>query len=191
MTNKISDQAGKFLLNFARETISKELKKNQDIDISSPPEQLKSELKENRGIFVTLNKHQQLRGCIGNIEPIKSILDGVSDNAKNAAFHDPRFRPLSTDELDSVQIEVSILSRPEPLEYKDAQDLIKKLRPGIDGLIIRKQSRGATFLPQVWDQLKDPQDFLSHLCTKAGLSPDEWKTGAPDVFTYQVQFFEE
>jgi uncharacterized protein len=191
MENKISDESGKFLLKFVRETILKELAKNQDTDISSPPEQLKAELKENRGVFVTLNKNGQLRGCIGNIEPVKSIFDGVSDNAKNAAFHDPRFSPLAQDELGSVQIEVSILTRPEPLKYNDAKDLIKKLRPGIDGVIIRKQARVATFLPQVWDQLEAPDAFLSHLCAKAGLFPDEWKKGSLEVLTYQVQFFEE
>lgn len=191
MENKISDESGKFLLKFARETILKELAREQDTEISLAPEHVRAELKENRGVFVTLNKNGQLRGCIGNIEPVKSIFDGVSDNAKNAAFHDPRFRPLAQDELDSVQIEVSILTRPELLEYNDAQDLIKKLRPGIDGLIIRKQSRGATFLPQVWEQLEAPEAFLSHLCAKAGLAPDEWKMGSLEVLTYQVQFFEE
>jgi AmmeMemoRadiSam system protein A len=191
MINKISEKAGKFLLKFARETIAKELTKSQDTVISSPSEQLKAELKENRGVFVTLNKNHQLRGCIGNIEPIKSILEGVSDNAKNAAFHDPRFRPLSKDELDSVCIEVSILTKPETLKYDDDADLIKKIRPGIDGLIIKKQYYGATFLPQVWDQLPSPESFLSHLCAKAGLSPDEWKKGSLEVRTYQVQFFEE
>ena len=191
MGNTISDEGGKFLLQFARETILKKLANKQDTTISLPPEQLGNDLNDHRGVFVTLNKNGQLRGCIGNIEPIKTIFDGVADNAKNAAFHDPRFMPLSLDELDSVQIEVSILTRPEPLEYSDGQDLIKKLKPGIDGVIIKKRSRSATFLPQVWDQLKEPDAFLSHLCAKAGLSPDEWRQGSPDVLTYQVQFFEE
>ena len=108
-----------------------------------------------------------------------------------AAFHDPRFSPLSDQELEQVTIEVSVLSEPEPLTFQDGEDLLTKLRANVDGVIIRKGRASATFLPQVWEQLPRPEDFLSHLCAKAGLSSDAWKLSGLDVMTYQVQYFEE
>jgi AmmeMemoRadiSam system protein A len=118
-------------------------------------------------------------------------LDGVKRNAVNAAFHDPRFSSLSRAELDRTEIEVSILTEPLPLAYRDSRDLIQKLRVHVDGVIIRKGHASATFLPQVWDQLPRPEDFLSHLCMKAGLTSDAWKSSELEVLTYQVQYFEE
>ena len=112
-------------------------------------------------------------------------------NAINAAFHDPRFPPLSERELEKVDIEVSILTEPQPLEYADGEDLLTKLRVNVDGVIIRKGHASATFLPQVWEQLPDPEDFLEHLCMKAGLSSNAWRNTKLDVLTYQVQYFEE
>ncbi|MCK5837972.1 MAG: AmmeMemoRadiSam system protein A, partial [Desulfobacula sp.] len=138
-----------------------------------------------------LHKKGTLRGCIGNIEPAKPIFEGVKDNAKHAAFNDSRFSPLSYEELKETTIEISILTQPQKLDYTDADDLMAKLRPGIDGVMIKKQYQGATFLPQVWQQLKDPGAFLMQLCMKAGLSSDEWKSGNLSVSIYQVQSFEE
>jgi AmmeMemoRadiSam system protein A len=132
-----------------------------------------------------------LRGCIGSLTAVESISADVQHNAQNAAFHDPRFGPLTSSELDQVDIEVSILTRPARLAYTDGQDLLTKLRPGIDGVIIRKGSASATFLPQVWQQLPDKTDFLAHLCQKAGLSSNAWRSGKLEVKTYQVQYFEE
>jgi len=143
------------------------------------------------GTFVTLKIKGQLRGCIGNLTATETVLDGVKRNAVNAALHDPRFSPLSQDELDRTQIEVSVLSEPRPLAYRDGQDLINKLRVHVDGVIIRKGHAGATFLPQVWEQLPKPEDFLTHLCKKAGLPSDAWKNSDLDVLIYQVQYFEE
>ena len=143
------------------------------------------------GTFVTLKIDGQLRGCIGNLTSNESLVSGVRRNAINAAFHDPRFQPLSASELDRVAIEISVLSNPRPLAYRDAADLLKKLRPDIDGVIIRKDLASATFLPQVWEQLPDPQDFLKHLCMKAGLAADAWQHAQLEVSTYQVQYFEE
>jgi len=110
---------------------------------------------------------------------------------KAAAFNDSRFSPLSFEELKDTTIEVSILTQPKKINYTDADDLIAKLTPGIDGVIINKNYHSATFLPQVWEQLKDPETFLTHLCTKAGLSADAWKSSNLDVSTYQVQLFED
>lgn len=143
------------------------------------------------GTFVTLKIDGQLRGCIGNLASNESLVSGVRRNAINAAFHDPRFAPLSAAELDLVEIEISILTEPKPMEYHDSADLLKKLRPNVDGVTISAGHTSATFLPQVWEQLPKPQEFLSHLCMKAGLSADAWKNRKLEVSTYQVQYFEE
>lgn len=186
----LSAQDGDILLNLARHTILEELG-----CASKPAKQLNKAAKllqkECRGTFVTLHKHGQLRGCIGNIEPVKSIFQSVKDNAAHAAFNDSRFSPLSEDEVEEIEIEVSILTKPEKLDYKNANDLVSKLRPGIDGVIVSKDRHKSTFLPQVWDNLKKPEDFLEQLCLKAGLPMDSWASDSLDIFTYQVQFFEE
>jgi AmmeMemoRadiSam system protein A len=143
------------------------------------------------GTFVTLTIDGKLRGCIGNLTSNESLVSGVRRNAINAAFHDPRFPSLSLSELDLVSIEISILSEPRPLYYRDAADLLKKICPHVDGLIIRKGIASATFLPQVWEQLPQPQDFLTQLCLKANLAADAWQHSKLEVSTYQVQHFEE
>lgn len=143
------------------------------------------------GVFVTLKLDGQLRGCIGTLEGREPLASGVATQAVNAAFHDPRFSALKRKELDRVFIEVSVLTRPQPLTYKDSEDLLAKLKPGIDGVTISMDYTGATFLPQVWEQLPDPKEFLSHLCMKAGLQSMAWREGKLKVETYQVQYFEE
>ena len=148
-------------------------------------------LKENCGAFVTLTIDGNLRGCIGNLTSNESLVSGIRRNTINAAFHDPRFSSLSLSELDLVSIEISILSEPRPLHYRDAADLLKKIHPHIDGVILRKGIASATFLPQVWEQLPQPQDFLKQLCLKAGLAADAWQHSKLEVSTYQVQHFEE
>ncbi|MCK5163178.1 MAG: AmmeMemoRadiSam system protein A [Desulfobacula sp.] len=191
MTEKISPEDGISLLKLARESILHEFKKKDNQPGSLRAKVSTLVLKENRGTFVSLHKKGDLRGCIGNIDPVKTIFEGIKDNAKHAAFNDTRFNPLSYEELKDTIIEVSILTRPQIVDYTDAKDLITKLRPDIDGVMIKKDYHSATFLPQVWKQLKDPKAFLNHLCMKAGLSSNEWKTGNLSIFTYQVQLFEE
>jgi MEMO1 family protein len=185
----LNKRQGQTLVKLARQTIAQKLgKRSAKIDsdaMSDPAFQMK------RGTFVTLTINKQLRGCIGNLEGRDSLVAGIERNAVNAAFHDPRFSPLKGDELDHVDIEVSILTEPRPLEYKDSNELISKLRVHVDGVILQKGSFGATFLPQVWEQLPEPESFLSHLCMKAGLPADTWKKEHPDISTYQVQYFEE
>ncbi len=191
MTEKLSKEDGALLLELARENILCELgKKNDNLTVLKTKVSTRV-LKENRGTFVSLHKKGGLRGCIGNIEPVKTILQGVMDNAKHAAFNDSRFSPLSYKELENTTIEVSILTPPKKLDYTDADDLMAKIRPGIDGVIIKKHYHSATFLPQVWEQLKNPRAFLDQLCMKAGLSQEEWESGDLSVSTYQVQLFEE
>lgn len=151
-------------------------------------------LNEKRGVFVTLeirdfDGRKQLRGCIGNIMPFYALEEGVRQNALNAAFEDPRFRPLTTGEFDDIEIEISVLSVPEKLEYSSAEDLVKKLRPEVDGVIVRKGRSEATYLPQVWEDLKDKELFLNSLCMKAGLNGEEWKSGDVEVETYQAEVF--
>jgi AmmeMemoRadiSam system protein A len=188
-TDKLTEEQGNYLLVEARTTIQQALsgeptqeKEGKDL----PPV-----FNQKRGTFVTLTIDGNLRGCIGHIIPQESLIEGIRVNAINAAFKDPRFRPLSKDEWNRVKIEISILTDPKPLDYADADDLLQKLRPGVDGVIIKKGYRQATFLPQVWDQLQGKKEFLTHLCYKAGLDGDEWKQGALEVSTYQVQAFEE
>jgi AmmeMemoRadiSam system protein A len=141
--------------------------------------------------FVTLTIDGRLRGCIGSLSATAPIVTSVRDNTLNAALRDPRFAPLSLPELAQVHIEVSVLSEPAALAYTDADDLLSKLRPGIDGVIVKKGAAGATFLPQVWQQLPRPEAFLDHLCMKAGLAPDQWRRGDLALQVYRVQYFEE
>ncbi|MBC2705344.1 AmmeMemoRadiSam system protein A [Desulfobacula sp.] len=191
MTDKLSKKDGTLLLKLARESILCEFGQEDDTLGSLKSKVPTLVLEEIRGTFVSLHKKGNLRGCIGNIEPVKTVFEGVRDNARHAAFNDSRFSPLSYEELKETIIEVSILTRPQKLDYTDAQDLIAKLRPDVDGVMIKKRYHGATFLPQVWKQLKEPRTFLTHLCIKAGLSSDEWKSGDLSVLTYQVQLFKE
>jgi AmmeMemoRadiSam system protein A len=187
----IDDELGKILLKTARKTIADRLGLEGEPEKKSDGSGYPPELEKPRGTFVTLKINNQLRGCIGNLTAEKPVLQGVKDNAINAAFHDPRFSPLSKEEFDKIQIEVSLLTQPEPLEYKNGADLLDKLRPHIDGVIIQKGPCSATFLPQVWEQLPDKQAFLQQLCMKAGLGANEWQKGDLRVLTYQVQYFEE
>lgn len=147
---------------------------------------------EKRGVFVTLHKQQNLRGCIGSLAAVESIVDGIRRNALNAAFNDYRFEPLTAAELPDLHIEISVLTDPQPLAYSSEGELIRLLRPGVDGVILKGHgSAGATFLPQVWHQLPLPEQFLGHLCRKAGLADSAWCSGTLQISTYQVQSFEE
>lgn len=188
---KISIEDQNRLLKLARVTIKNRLTGNVK-DVPDPDtEDYQNLLAVKGGTFVTLHRKGKLRGCIGNIETDKSVLKGVVDNAEHAAFHDTRFHPLTLDELADTVIEVSVLTPKKQLEYEDGKDLAERIRPGIDGVVIKKGRHSATFLPQVWEQLKTPQEFLSHLCIKAGLSSTQWQHGDLDVSVYQVQSFEE
>jgi AmmeMemoRadiSam system protein B/AmmeMemoRadiSam system protein A len=190
---QFSEAQGQMLVKLARKTIKERLvtKVADPGDVALDHTLQDDCYKLHCGTFVTLKIGGQLRGCIGNLTASEPVAEGVRRNAINAAFHDPRFSPLSQDELDRTEIEVSILSEPQRLEYRDWQDLVAKLRVNVDGVIIRKDYASATFLPQVWEQLPEPHDFLTHLCLKAGLPSDAWKSSELEVLTYQVQYFEE
>ena len=192
-SHNLSSEQGQLLVKLARHTLlehfAKQIPQNEidslNTALTDPC------FNSSCGTFVTLTIDGQLRGCIGNLTSDEPLVSGVRRNAINAAFHDPRFSPLSASELDSVSIEVSILSEPCPLYYREASDLLEKLRPRIDGVIVRKDLASATFLPQVWEQLPQPKDFLSQLCLKAGLAADAWQHSGLEVLIYQVQYFEE
>lgn len=181
------------LLDHARRTITEKLGREIDPEASAALEEKLGDscFDTKSGTFVTLTLNGQLRGCIGNMSSTVNLRDGVRQNAISAAFHDPRFSPLTETELDQVHIEISVLTDPLPLEYNGGDDLVQKLRPNVDGVIISKGLKRATFLPQVWKQLPRPDDFLSRLCLKAGLPARTWQAETLDVQTYQVISFEE
>ncbi len=180
-------EQGRALLRLARQTIAARLE-NGEAPAGAPEDR---GLEQQRAVFVTLKKQGRLRGCIGNLEPVGSLWQGVRENAINAAFNDYRFPPLTPDEFAELRIDISVLSPPAPLAYSDADDLLAKLHPGRDGVILSSGSSRATFLPQVWQQLPRPEDFLGHLCRKAGLSDTVWRDSHPSIQIYTVQSFEE
>ncbi len=146
-----------------------------------------AQLSEMGATFVTLAKNKQLRACIGTLRAHRPLWQDISKNAVAAALHDPRFSPVGEDELSSLTVEVSVLSEPQELEYSGADDLLEKLQPGIDGLILEYLGKRATFLPQVWEQLSEKEVFLDALCRKAGLEEGLWKTNAPMIWRYSVE----
>jgi AmmeMemoRadiSam system protein A len=149
-------------------------------------------LSQKRGAFVTLTIGKSLRGCIGSLQAEKPLIEAVYSNALNAAFSDPRFMPLTKKEFGQVKIEVSVLSPLSRLEYRDADDLLSKLVPHKHGVLLEfSNGAGSTFLPQVWEQLPDAAEFLSHLSAKAGMPADSWRRSFPTVLVYTVQAAEE
>ena len=191
-SSHITEERGQRLVNLARRTIAARLGTLDEINKVVPDHDLADPaFQEKRGTFVTLKTKGQLRGCMGCLTPSETILQGIQRNAINAAFNDPRFPTLTSTELDQTAIDISILTNPRELKYSESSDLLEKLRPNIDGVIINKGLARSTFLPQVWKQLPRTEDFLAHLCRKAGLSPDEWTKGELAVSIYQVQYFHE
>ena len=190
---RLTDEQGQALVKLARLTLMHRLGVSVPAgEVESLAPKLKDPaLQRHSGTFVTLKIGGRLRGCIGSLSAAESIVDGVRQNAVNAAMRDPRFAPLSADELEDVDIEVSVLTQPRPLNFDGPRDLISRLQVGKDGVIIRQDTASATFLPQVWEQLPHPEDFLSQLCLKAGLSAHAWKESGLEVMTYRVQYFEE
>ncbi len=140
--------------------------------------------------FVTLTLNGQLRGCIGSLMPDRPLIDDLISNAKSAAFHDPRFLPLDLDEFNDIEIEVSLLSQPKLVSYADKAHLKSLIHIYKDGVILRHGNHQATFLPQVWDELKDFESFFSHLGMKAGIGSDPLAYH-PVVYTYQVEKIKE
>lgn len=189
MDDKLTLDEQKTLLRLARQALEHGVR-NQKL----PPLDKASftpRLYEDGASFVTLTVRGQLRGCIGALEPYQPLAEDVREHAVAAALEDPRFPPVSERELSGIEIEVSRLTRPILLDYKDANDLLSKLRPHVDGVILRDAFRRATFLPQVWEKIPDRAEFLDNLCYKMGASPDLWRKKHLEVLTYQVEEFRE
>ncbi len=177
----------KFMLELARNTLSSSAANTQDAELKEPP----SKLREKRACFVTLTKAGVLRGCIGNLLPQAPLYQAIVENARGAALRDPRFPPVSAEEVKDLRIEISVLSEPQPLSFTSAEDLLGKLRPHEDGVLLRIGGRMATFLPQVWAQLPEKADFLDHLAQKAGCERNAWRGKDVSVSIYHVECFEE
>lgn len=173
-------ELGQTLLAHARRALERHL------GLTDEPLADDERLGQRAATFVTLKRHDELRGCIGSLRPQRALGEDVALNAVAAATRDTRFLPVSADELNDIRIEVSLLSEPQFLEFADETDLLRQLRPGVDGLILSGNCRSATFLPQVWEQLPEPREFVAALKRKAGLAPDH-PIGNLLVATYTVR----
>jgi AmmeMemoRadiSam system protein A len=165
----MNTETGRTLIALARAAIARRLGEH-----ASAPAANAAWLRAPGATFVTLMREGKLRGCIGTLEARRPLAEDVAENAVSAAFSDPRFTPLTRDELGDTEIEVSLLSAAEPLPVDDEAAVLAQLRPGIDGVIFEYGRHRSTFLPQVWEQLAEPAEFMAQLKYKAGLPPDFW-----------------
>ena len=184
-----SKEERKLLLDLARRTVTEVVTKGAPpaVDAKSLP----AKFAEVKGCFVTLTENGQLRGCIGHILPQLPLYRAVIENAQSAAMRDPRFQPVKPEEVDKLEIEVSVLTPPQPLPFSSPDDLLAKLRPHRDGVVLQVSGHGATYLPQVWDQIPDKVMFLNTLSEKAGCPPDAWRGPGTMVSIYHVEAFKE
>jgi len=187
--DKLTSEEKDILLRLAREALERGVKGEAlpSLDLESQPPRLR----KLGASFVTLTINGNLRGCIGTLEPYQPLAEDVREHAVAAALSDFRFPPVRPEELPAIHIEVSRLTMPEPLVYASPEDLLTRLRPGMDGVLLRDGSRRATFLPQVWEKVPDPAEFLNHLCQKMGAKSGLWREKQLQVSTYQVEEFHE
>ena len=177
------------LIGLARQALQSAVTHSPIVDPNS--ESLPPKFKEPTGCFVTLTKDGALRGCIGHLMAMEPLHRAVAENALNAALRDPRFPPVQASELDKIKIEISVLTAPQPLVFSSPDDLLSKLHPNEDGVLLHIGPRTATFLPQVWAQIPDKVKFLEHLSQKAGGEPSAWRGKGVSVDIYRVECFEE
>ncbi len=184
--SRFTSEQGALLLGIARAVITKHL------GLSVPLAKTAGHpwLNEPAATFVTLKIDGELRGCIGSLKAHHSLMNDLQNNAAAAAFEDPRFPPLSREELEQITIEISLLSEPRPITFSDEADALAKLQPHVDGVVFECGRFRSTFLPQVWEQLPTPRMFMAHLKQKAGLAPDFW-SGDVLLYRYEVQKFSE
>lgn len=189
MTDQLTEAEKHTLLRLAREAMEYAVrgKKLPPVDDKS----LTPHLREQGASFVTLTVDGELRGCIGALDAYQPLVNDVREHAVAAALEDPRFHPVDEAELSRIKLEVSRLTAPCPLEYSSSEELRAKLRPHVDGVILKDGFRRATFLPQVWEKIPDPASFLDHLCSKMGAKPDLWQRMKLEVYVYQVEEFHE
>lgn len=187
--DSLTSKERKLLLEIARDAIQSAVKKKpfKKIDPNSLPEKLRTD-----GVsFITLTISGRLRGCIGALEAFQPLAVDVQEHAAAAATEDYRFPPVSEEELPLLEIEISRLTPTAKIAFDSPNDLLNKIRPGVDGVVIKDGMRRATFLPQVWEKVSTPDEFFAHLCIKMGAHPDLWREKNLDVFTYQVEEFKE
>jgi len=182
-----SQEQKQLLLTLARDSIQSGLHHGKPARVNV--QQYDKTLQEHRACFVTLHIAGQLRGCIGNLQARQPLVTDVSENAFAAAFRDPRFNLLQESEFGKLQLSISVLTPSTPVMFGSEADLINQIRPGIDGLILEEHGNRGTFLPSVWEQLPDPDQFLRHLKQKAGLMPDYWSDSIK-IRRYQTESFE-
>ncbi|MCP8316694.1 MAG: TIGR00296 family protein [archaeon] len=189
----ISNEEGELLVKIARNAIENYVR---DYERIKPSEDLPEKFYERCGVFVTINKleygEKHLRGCIGYPYPDKPLIEAIIDSGIAAAVEDPRFEPLSLDELNGVLIEVSVLTPPELIVVKSPREYPSKVKIGEDGLIFRWVWGSGLLLPQVpVEYTWDAEEFLSHTCMKAGASPDSWLSPNAKIYKFQAIIFEE
>ncbi len=189
METNLSREERLILLQVARQAIAEAVCGSPAAQLDL--QELPAALSQPGASFVTLTIAGELRGCIGALEAYQPLVEDVREHAVGAALQDYRFPPLDPRELDELEIEISRLTSPQLLSYNTSDELLQKLRPGIDGVILRDGLHRATFLPQVWEKLPDPAVFLEHLCAKMGASPSLWRYKSLQVYTYQVEEFHE
>lgn len=182
----LSPEHRRVLLDIARRSIRQGLEQSRPLSVDA--DEYDKPLRAQRASFVTLNLNGMLRGCIGHLEATQPLVEDVADNAFSAAFRDPRFAPVSSQEFESLELHISVLTPAEPLACSSEKDLLMKLRPYRDGLILSEGVHRGTFLPSVWEQLPDPKDFLRHLKRKAGLADDHWSEKLA-VYRYETESF--
>jgi uncharacterized protein len=189
MNDQLTSEEKKTLLHIARQSLELGVRgeKLPPLDEAT----LTPHLKESGASFVTLTVRGDLRGCIGALEPYQALAEDVREHAIAAALEDPRFPQVQPEELNQIEIEVSRLTVPTRLEYNDADDLLAKLNPNVDGVILRDGWRRATFLPQVWEKIPDKADFLTELCYKMGAAGNAWRQKHLEVLIYHVEEFHE
>jgi len=190
MTENLSESEKQTLLHLAREALECGVHAKKELPVVEAS-LLTPLLRADGAAFVTLTVKGKLRGCIGALQPYQPLYEDVREHAIAAALDDHRFPPVRPGELSQIQIEISRLTMPRTLIYKDADDLLVKLQPNIDGVILRDGQRRATFLPQVWAQIPNKRDFLGHLCVKMGAASSLWQQKHLDVQIYQVEEFHE
>lgn len=189
MSDLLTSEERGTLLHLAREAIEHGVRRKKLPRLD--PALLTPTLREPGASFVTLTIGEGLRGCIGALDAYQSLAEDVREHARAAALEDPRFPPLSEDELSRIRIEVSRLTTPRLLEYSSADDLLKKLHPHVDGVILKDGRRRATYLPQVWEKIPVPAEFLDSLCEKMGARARLWRDTKLQVYIYQVEEFHE
>lgn len=189
MDEPLNSQERQILLRIAREAVAHAAagKSLPKLELSSLPQHLQAD----GAAFVTLTIQGRLRGCIGALQASQPLALDVQEHAAAAASQDYRFPPVTPQEVGQLEIEISRLSPSRELDYADADDLLAKLRPSVDGVVLRRGVQRATFLPQVWEKIPDPPDFLTQLCYKMGAPGDVWRREHLQVLTYQVEEFKE